>query len=180
MKENLPQRKQIRLRYYNYASEGMYFITICTKNRLEILGNIKSNGRNRNCKMPVGADDPVRPHKENNKEKINLTPIGIIVDNCWKEIIKIYDDVETDEYVIMPNHIHGIINLTGGQSRPPLQKIIQGFKSVTTRECFKYGYKQIWQRNYYEHIIRNEKEYYKIVEYIRNNPLRWEDDTYFN
>lgn len=55
MKENLPQRKQIRLKYYNYASEGMYFITICTKNRLEILGNIKSNSRNRNCKMPVGA-----------------------------------------------------------------------------------------------------------------------------
>ena len=67
----------------------------------------------------------------------------------------------------------------GGQRRPPLQKIIQGFKSVTTRECYKYGYKQIWQRKYYEHIIRNEKEYYKIIEYIRTNPLKWEEDKYY-
>ena len=61
---------------------------------------------------------------------------------------------------------------------PPLQKIIQGFKSVTTREFFKYGYKKIWQRNYYEHVIRNEKEYYKIVEYIQNNVLKWKEDKY--
>ena len=63
--------------------------------------------------------------------------------------------------------------IMGGQGRPLLHKIIQGFKSITTRECFKFGYRIIWQRNYYEHIIRNEKEYFKICEYIKNNPIRY-------
>ena len=66
-----------------------------------------------------------------------------------------------------------IIIIKGGQSRPPLHKIIQGFKSVTTRNCFNFGYRIIWQRNYYEHIIRNENEYYKICKYIKNNPIRY-------
>ena len=61
----------------------------------------------------------------------------------------------------------------GGQRRPPLHKIIQGFKSVTTRKCFEYGYKNIWQRNYYEHIIRNDEEYNKICEYVINNPVNY-------
>ena len=68
----------------------------------------------------------------------------------------------------------------GGQSRPPLHKIIQGFKSVTTRQCFKFGYRIIWQRGYYEHIIRDENEYYRICEYIRNNPNTWKDDICCN
>ena len=167
--KELPQRKNIRLKYYDYSLEGYYFITICTKDRKEILGKIK----------PVGADDPVRPKPNISEEKINLTPIGTIVEKYWKETNKIYDNVILDEYVIMPNHMHGIICLKGGQSRPPLQKIIQGFKSVTTRECFRYGYKQIWQRNYYEHVIRNDKEYYEIKNYIQNNIINWETDKYF-
>ena len=88
----------------------------------------------------------------------------------------IYEHIKLDDFVIMPDHVHGIIELCGnasvregGQGRPPLQKIIQGFKSVTMRECFEYGYRQIWQRNYYEHVVRNEKEYRKISKYIQNN-----------
>ena len=61
----------------------------------------------------------------------------------------------------------------GGQSCPSLQKIIQGFKSISTRQCFKLGYRIIWQRGYYEHIIRNEQEYYRICKYIKNNPIRY-------
>jgi len=68
----------------------------------------------------------------------------------------------------------------GGQRRPPLQKIIQGIKSVVSRKSYVYGYKTIWQRNYYEHVIRNEKELLKIMEYIEFNPLRWNKDEYYN
>ncbi|MBQ3145784.1 MAG: transposase [Clostridia bacterium] len=79
----------------------------------------------------------------------------------------------------MPNHIHIIIQITGGQRRPPLQRIIQRFKSATTNKYFMYNKGKLWQRNYYEHIIRNEKEYLLIKQYIQNNPLNWEKDKYY-
>lgn len=161
---NIHHRKSIRLKYYNYASEGMYFITICIQNRRNILGNIK-NG------------------------KVELNNYGKIVEEEILKTNKIRNNVIINEYVVMPNHVHIIIQIIEtlenkqGVCNTPLQTpgktigaIIKGIKGVSSKQI---GY-SIWQRNYYEHIIRNEKEYYKIVEYIRNNPLRWEDDTYFN
>lgn len=161
--DKLPQRKNIRLKNYDYSQAGYYFITICTQGRLGIFGEI------------VGADDPVCPQKI-----MKSNEIGKMVHECWNKINHIYDNVETDAFCLMPNHIHGIIIISeGGQGRPPLQKIIQGYKSVTTRMCFKYNMKKIWQRNYYEHIIRNEFEYQKIYEYIEQNPLKWYEDKYY-
>lgn len=178
MKEpKFPRRKQIRIKEYDYSKEGYYFITICTKDRKQILCKIVNDEKL--IAKSVGADGPVRPKEQYINPKIILTPIGKSIKRCWEEIDTIYNNVEIDEFIIMPNHIHGIIKLTGGQSRPPLQKIIQGFKSVTTRECFKYNYNKLWQRNYYEHVIRNEKEYYKILEYIQENPIKWEEDKYY-
>ena len=123
----------------------------------------------------VGADDSVR------LPQMQLSEIGEVVSDCWNKINEIYSHVSADIYCLMPNHIHGIIEIaeTGGQGRPPLQKIIQGYKSVTARLCFKYGYKTIWQRSYYEHIIRDEKDLQKISEYIINNPAKWQEDKYF-
>ncbi|MGN1299713.1 MAG: hypothetical protein ACI4UE_07020 [Candidatus Scatovivens sp.] len=102
MEEKLIKRKNLRIDKYDYSQEGHYFITICTKNRKEILGKLQNN-------TYVGADDPVRP--KNNK--IELTQIGKTIEICWKKIKEIYDNVETDQYIIMPNHIHGIIILKG-------------------------------------------------------------------
>lgn len=148
----LPQRKNIRLKNYDYSKAGYYFVTICTKDRLGIFGEI-----------------------------VGVNKIGKIICECWDKINKIYDNVKTDAFCLMPNHIHGIIVISerDGQSRPSLPKIIQGFKSVTTRMCFKYNYKSIWQRNYYEHIIRNQEEYERVYEYIETNPLKWEEDKYY-
>ena len=109
--------------------------------------------------------------------QIKLTSIGRIIEkyieDCNKKISKIY----IDEYIIMPNHIHFIISINGSPwtSTPTIPKIISSLKTIITK---KIGY-SIWQRNYYEHIIRNEKEYLKIKEYIINNPLEWENDEYF-
>ncbi|HHT50845.1 MAG TPA: hypothetical protein GXZ78_05170 [Eubacteriaceae bacterium] len=73
----------------------------------------------------------------------------------------------------MPNHIHGIINnLSGGQRRPPLHQIIQGYKSVTTRLCYEFKIKSLWQHNYYDRVIRSREEYLTILEYVKNNPLK--------
>ncbi len=150
-----PKRKSARLKDYDYSQNGCYFVTICTHNRQCLFGEI------------VGADDSVRPN-------IKLTQIGKIIDHCLSNIDNMYDNVKIDKYVIMPDHIHSIIRIddTGGQSRPPLPKIVQGFKSITTRMCFKFGYSKIWQRSYYDHIIRDENDYLEVWKYIDDNPFK--------
>lgn len=106
--------------------------------------------------------------------------------NLEKEL----SNIKLHEYIIMPNHIHFIIELTERADTgpaPTIGEIICSFKTRTTGHAIKEIKKgnllpfdkRFWQRNYYEHIIRNEKEYYKIVEYIQNNPLKWEEDEYF-
>ena len=157
------QRKSLRLKEYDYSRVGHYFITICTKDKISILGEI------------VEDEDPVFSQAVMKQNKI-----GQIVSECWNSINDVYSSAKTDAFCLMPNHIHGIIVISGSdQDRPSLPQIIQGYKSVTTRKCFKYNLKTIWQRNYYEHVIRNEKEYLEICAYIANNPLKWAEDEYY-
>ncbi|HHX87267.1 MAG TPA: transposase [Firmicutes bacterium] len=172
--DKLPRRKNIRLKGYDYSQAGYYFITICTKDRQKLFGEIVGAG-DPACPRIVGADDPVRP-----EPFMKSNEIGKMVYDCWNKINDIYNNVMTGAFCLMPNHIHGIVVISGGgQSRPPLPKIIQGYKSVSTRMCFKYNIKTIWQRNYYDRIIRNEHEYLKACEYIENNPLKWVEDKYY-
>ncbi len=167
----MPRRKSIRLKNYDYSLPGYYFITICAQNHAKIFGNIIT---------AVGADDSVCPNTADPEPHMLANDIGRIVEKCWYKINNLYENVKTDAFCLMPNHIHGIIVISeGGQGRPPLHKIIQGYKSVSTRMCYKYNYRNIWQRNYYDRIIRNEEEYSKIQEYIINNPLKWHEDKYY-
>ena len=154
MKDNLPQRKNIRLKYYDYSLEGYYFITICTKNRECILSTIKLNN-NKNYNMA-------------------LTPIGEKVDQYINKVRNIYLNISIDEYIVMPNHIH-IILIIHKKEKNSISKIIQQFKGMVTKDL---GY-SIWQKLFHEHIIRNEKEYLKIKQYIINNPYNWENDKYY-
>lgn len=149
MKENLPVRKRIRLQGYDYSEGNMYFITICVKDRLEMLGEII-------------------------EDNIKLTKEGNIVKQNINKIEQIYKNTIIDEYVIMPNHIH-ILLLINYKSSVTISKIIKHFKTNITREI-EYS---IWQKSFYEHIIRNEKEYLKIKEYIKNNVINWRKDKYF-
>ena len=170
MQEKSPHRKQIRLKGYDYSAGGYYFITICTQNRKNILSNV------------VGADSI--------SARIRLNKAGKMINNIYLDLENQFKYIKLHDYVIMPNHIHGIIEIcerADMESAPTVNEIIQTFKRYTTIEYIKgvkkgiyqSFYKRIWQRNYYEHVIRNEKEYYKIVEYIQNNPLKWEEDKYF-
>ena len=149
MKENLPVRKRIRLQGYDYSEGNMYFITICVKNRLEMLGEII-------------------------EDNIKLTKEGNIVKQNINKIEQIYKNTIIDEYVIIPNHIH-ILLLINYKSSVTISKIIKHFKTNITREI-EYS---IWQKSFYEHIIRNEKEYLKIKEYLKNNVINWRKDKYF-
>jgi REP element-mobilizing transposase RayT len=150
MKENLPVRKEIRLKYYNYSQENMYFITICVKDRLEILGKIEEDNH------------------------IKLTKEGNIVKQNIYRLEEIYKNIIVDEYIVMPNHLH-ILILINYKDGITISKIIKHLKTNISREI-KYS---IWQKSFYEHIIRNEKEYLKIKEYIKNNVINWRTDKYF-
>ena len=149
MKENLPRRKNIRLKYYDYSEEGMYFITICTRNRIKLFGEIET-------------------------KEIKLTKVGKIVEKSIINLEKIYNNITIDEYIVMPNHIH-IIIIINEKNNLTISRIINQYKGRITKTI---GY-PIWQKLFYEHIIRNESEYYKIKQYIQNNIVNWKNDCNF-
>ncbi|MCL2352811.1 MAG: hypothetical protein FWC55_09805 [Firmicutes bacterium] len=172
---NLPSRKNLRLKEYDYSSEGAYFITICTKNRSETLSR-------------VGRADPGAPYMQ-------LSEFGIIADKYIKTIETHYNDVTVDKYVIMPNHVHLLLCVTSADSSAPrsahptkrlspkvtkrtvelIPLIIRVFKRLTNKE---YGF-DMWQTSYYDHIIRNEEDYLRIWKYTDDNPARWTEDEYY-
>ncbi len=110
---------------------------------------------------------------------IVLTDFGQIVFDTWCWLASQYDYVLLDKYVVMPNHIHGIL-VIGNRTCKPLGRIIGAFKTVSTKQINKLRKTPgipIWHRNYYERVVRNEKELMNIREYIMNNPSQWEQDT---
>ena len=166
MKSGKYHRRSIRLRGYDYTQTGLYFVTVCTQNKECLLGEIK-NGI------------------------INSTRFGSIVQYAWYNITKYFQCVTLDEFCLMPNHIHGIIivndfaesdcrgEVTSPLLRPTLGQIIAYFKYQSTKNINiirnSPGVK-FWQRNYYEHIVRNNHELRSLYEYIMNNPIKWTID----
>ena len=204
-------RRSIRLKEYDYSEHGMYFVTICAENRENLFGCIMN-------------------------ESMQLNNAGEMIQKWWQELENKFSHVILDEFVIMPNHFHGIIQINvgadpsrtafgslrirpddendvrpddendghpdypgghmnnkGGHIGPPLRgieslsTIIQWFKTMTTNEyirgvksdIFPGFNKRIWQRDYYEHVIRDENDLNNIREYIINNPRNWENDSLF-
>ena len=179
---DLHHRHSIRLQNYDYANIGAYFITICCQNRINHFGNINVNanvGAGSACpiakpnsqtqtnlhiaKRMVGQANPAPTVTAN---MVDLNEFGKIVDAEWKNLTIKYPNVNIGEYIIMPNHFHGIIEIT--ERTVTIGNIIGYFKHKTTKMINLP--EKLWQRNYWEHIIRDETEYIKIVEYIRNNP----------
>ena len=178
-------RRSIRLKGWDYSQQGGYFVTICTKNRECLLGEIQN-------------------------EKMILNKYGKVIYEKWNNIIKHFHNTKLDEFVVMPNHIHGILfiiavnvgakhsnndtiprsqdiiqnasplhTLPKGTIPGSLSAIMQNYISITTRkinQIRKTPSEKFWQRNYYEHIVRDEEELNKIREYIINNPQKWEED----
>ncbi len=178
---DIHHRRFLRLKGYDYSQAGFYFITICAKNRMCLFGEI-----------------------ENGEMAINNA--GHMLHKWWNELNHKYRNIELHEQIVMPNHFHGIIQIKstvgadlcvcphdtrqkieGEHTGSPLHAMIQWYKTMTTNEYIR-GVKnnnwqpfnkKIWQRNYYEHIIRDEKSYHQISEYIQTNPLKWRDDKYY-
>lgn len=161
MAEQYPRRKRIRLPEFDYNSVGAYFITICTKDREQILSRVS-----------VGTTIGRPP-------TVTLTRYGVIVEEAIQQITDHYPEALIDHYVIMPNHIHIILRLDCEDGRamlvPTISRVIQQMKGYVSK---RIGH-SIWQRRFYDHVIRNEEDYRSIWEYIDNNPARWTEDEYY-
>lgn len=168
-------RRSIRLKGYDYSKAGIYFITICVKDRNCILGKIVN-------------------------EEMILSDAGKIANEYWLDIPKHFPNAKLHEHIIMPNHIHGIVELTntgvqngvGIEDFQPLQNqfqkiiphsigsIVRGYKIGVTKWFRNNGIIHgRWQRNFHEHIIRNEQSYHTIANYIINNPKKWNEDKFY-
>jgi len=172
MSQSFGKRKSIRLKEFNYSSAGFYFVTICTDDKIHLFGKIIDN-------------------------EVRLNTAGRIAQECWSEIPVHYPRVKLDVFTIMPNHVHGILIIenhanTRAQDIVPLQSqyqktlsgsigaIVRGYK-IGVSKWFQQNtqIKDVWQKNYYEHVIRKEESLLKIQEYILNNPASWEKDGFF-
>jgi putative transposase len=201
---NIHHRKSIRLRGYDYSKAGLYFITICTADRRCLFGEIVPVGVENFQPQRQSINDPEMTEGVQNFEplhqKMILGDAGKIANTSWLQIPEHFPNAFLHEHIVMPNHVHGIIELTkfpvGVQNFEPLHQprrneyqkiiphsigsIIRGFKIGVTK-WFRNNtdIENIWQRNYYEHIIRNEHSYEQIADYIIENPNNWENDDFF-
>ena len=171
-------RRSVRLRGYDYARAAAYFVTVCVHEKEHLFGEVVEG-------------------------EIVLNEAGRMVEAWWRAIPRRYATVQVDSFVVMPNHIHGIIRIVGADPRvrpskgahvgadkqgahigAPLHRVVQWFKTMTTNDYLRCVHKlgwpplsgKLWQRNYYEHISRNQRELNVIREYIATNPVRWDMD----
>lgn len=171
-------RRSIRLKDYDYSQIGAYFVTICANNRECLFGEIS-------------------------QDMMILNEIGKLAHSNWLAIPEHFAHVDLDAFVVMPNHVHGILlfefenshqkpssqpitkqSLLVGAKSGSLGAVIGSYKASVTKQVnqiFNQQSQQVWQRNYYEHIIRNERELLAVRKYIEDNPLKWQlDIEYFN
>ncbi|MBE6835849.1 MAG: hypothetical protein E7515_06335 [Ruminococcaceae bacterium] len=173
-KNELPKRKSTRLKEYDYSLNGCYFVTVCVKGKRQLLGHYKSKTD------IVGAGLRARP-----REAVYLTRLGRETEKSILFVEKIYENIRIENYIIMPNHIHLLISINnynentdsfnaGGRGNPPLHKIVGSIKSYTTK-IYRETTNEVdllWQRGFYDRIIRNQSEFEKAWEYIENNGMK--------
>ncbi len=160
---NLPARRRLRLPWFDYSSHGTYFITVCTHAKQPLLGVVR-------------------------EARMVENPVGCAVRTTWDHLPTRFPEVELDAFVVMPNHVHGIVVLrrdspirlgSGTKSgSPTLGEVVGAFKSLSARAANRELKRQgpVWQRGYYEHIVRDEDDLNRIRRYIDTNPLFWEKD----
>ena len=160
------QRKNIRLPCFDYTANDCYFVTVCTQKRAHVFGEI------------VGATLCGRPNDPH-----------LMIETWMAELEHRFPDIRLGPHVVMPNHVHMLLERSGDRAGDhtgsPLHEIVGWFKTMTTNDYIRHVRRgeyapfagRLWQRNYYEHVIRNEEDYLQTARYIENNPARWEEDS---
>ena len=175
METNFPKRKNMRLCDFDYSKHGAYFITVCTEGKRRILSEIM---------LENIADADVSPDEivGEGSPLPQLSPYGEIVDRWIKNIPQKYPNVSIERYVIMPNHIHLLLFLYNGgrgDPAPTVGSVVGWFKYQSTREINEMSKtigRKIFQRSFYDHIIRNQHDYDEVTKYIYENPMKWRFD----
>ena len=173
--KGLPKRKSTRLKNFDYSSAGAYFVTICVRDRMQILSEIVRTDLPATYKtIETAVGEGLAPPEIT----VKLKPCGEAVKEQLQLIETRFPSVTVEDYVIMPDHIHAVIFLhekTGGASpSPTLDDILCAFKSLTSRNCKqKYGIEKMFQRSSAEHIVRDREDYETRRTYIYENPRRW-------
>jgi REP element-mobilizing transposase RayT len=147
-----PARKRLRLSGFDYRQPGMYFVTICTWDR--------------RCHFGEGVET-----------KVVQSALGRLVAEAWIDMEDRQTGVALDEFVVMPNHLHGLVSLDTASKT--LSAVVGSFKSLSTAAAHKAGLlndRKLWQRGFHDHVVRDEAALTRIREYIENNPLKWHLD----
>ena len=154
---SLPERKEIRLKGWDYADSACYHVVICTSERACTLGQI--------------VDVP--------SSHVELSPLGELCEKCMCKTLESMADIIMVVYVIMPNHVHMLVRVAG-EGDTSLGAFVRSFKARVTRGArAALAQEKVWQRGYYEHIIRDESDFAATWEYIENNPAKWAEDQYY-
>ena len=161
MTRDLPTRKPNRLPGYDYDAPNAYFVTICSENRRDLFWE------------NVGAIIDRPPD-------VRLSYLGNIVENCIRRIPQYYPAISVDKYVIMPNHIHLLLQISSDLDgrpmvAPTVSTVIKQMKGAASKQA---GF-SLWQKGFYDHVVRGDADYREIWEYIRDNPARWAEDELF-
>lgn len=153
-----PERKKIRLEGFNYSSEALYFITTNVKNHRHDLGKVVNGG-------------------------MILNEYGQIVQEQWEWLFNQYTFIQSHAFVVMPNHVHGVIEIKKLESQDiktkPLPQLIGAFKTTSSKRIHLAGLADFqWHKSYHDHIIRDHASYLRIVDYIEKNPAKWHEDRF--
>lgn len=154
-------RKQNRLGYYDYGQMGSYFVTLCTRNRLSLFA--------------------MEPIVENGHRAVPRPPQNLVILKGLRETQRYFPNIAIDKWIIMPDHLHMIVTIKEQQAGRSLPDVMQYFKTMTTTDYVrgvKAGVlppfdKKLWQKSYYDHVIRNQQDYDETWQYIENNPTKW-------
>ena len=207
-----PVRKSVRLKCYDYAQNGAYFVTVCVQDRRNILWTLEREAGDRKGRpYKLLGEDPgavgaglapariagttgfavdrkdcacgLTEEEPGDLGRLPLSCLGLIAESAFEKVERLYG-VEFDSRTVMPNHVHFIVFLPG-QQQLTLGRVVGAYKSLVVNEWRKYccacGLQmgKIWQRNYYEHVIRCETELYEVRKYIEENPLKWREDELY-
>ena len=196
--QNKYRIESARASWWNYGWAGAYFITICTQNRSHYFGNIDAVQTEyalsvQDSELDSNSDSKSPNLQPSYYKKMNLSNCGVLADIFWHEIKNHAKNVELGAFVVMPNHIHGILILTGDaelqldlqsnsvikSNKNTVSSIIGSYKSAVTRHANRLGFEFGWQPRFHDHIIRNDAEYQRINDYIESNIQNWKTDVFF-
>ena len=183
-----PQRKQNRLSEYDYGQEGAYFVTLCTQNRARLFQTELPGVGNDLCVIPHGPwaiPGKTDIAKQNDTQVVPYDAIpentaNQIIHKWVRETMNKFPNIAIDQYVVMPDHLHLIVTIKERHAGRSLPDVMQFFKTMTTNEYMR-GVRdgilipfngKLWQKSYYDHVIRNQQDYNEVWEYIQNNPIK--------